>query len=133
MTSSPGPGPVVRGTGAVGADSPLPPALVDASAARVAWLALGAAIGLPLLHAVRLLAHGGPGVSPGAEAVTRLVLLGTVLCALALFAVRRYRVAQPSTVLLAGLVLEGLVGFALALEETAGPFGASSPAGVSAV
>jgi serine/threonine-protein kinase len=106
---------------------------VDASATRVAWLALGAAVGLPILHAVRFLAHGEPGVSPGAEAVTRLVLLGTVLCALALFALRRYRVVQPSTVLLAGLVFEGLVAFALALEETAGPFGASAPAGVSAV
>ena len=36
--------------------------------------------------------------------MTRLVLLGTVLCAVALFAVRHYRVAQPSTVLRAGLV-----------------------------
>jgi len=107
--------------------------MVDVSATRVAWLALGAAVGLPVLHAVSLLAQAGPGVSAESEAMTRLVLLATVLCALAVFALRRYRVVQPSAVLRAGLVLQGLVGFALALEETAGPFGASAPAGVSAV
>lgn len=131
MTSSPGPGPAVRRSGAGGADPPLSPALVDSSATRVAWLALGAAVGLPVLHAVRVL--GGAGVGDGVEAVTRLVLLATVLCALGLFAIRRYRVAQPSTVLRAGFVLQGLVGFALALDETAAPFGAGAPAGVSAV
>ena len=134
MTSATGSGPGGHGgNSAGGTDAPLSPALVDASATRVAWLALAAGAGLPVLHTVRLLANGGPGVSPGSEAVTRLVLLATVLCGLALFALRRYRVVQPSTVLRAGLVFQGLVAFALALEETAGPFGASAPAGVSAV
>jgi len=89
MSPSSGSRPAGHGDGAGRADVPLPPALVEASAARAAWLALGAAIALPVLHAVRVLAHGGAGVSPGAEVVTRLVLLGTVLCCLALFVLRR--------------------------------------------
>ena len=138
MTSSSGPGPAAHAdpSGRVPSDSvegPLSPALVDDSATRAAWLGLGAAVALPVLHAVRALAREGTDTGV-AETVTRLVLLATVLAALALFMVRWYRVATPSTVLRAGLWLEVLVAFALALDETAGPFAAGSAVtGVSAV
>lgn len=96
----------------------LPPAFQEAAVNRVSWLALAATVALPALHLLHWLTQ--PAVARVTlDETSRLILLGTVLLALGVFVLRRFRVAPGSTVLRLGLGLEVVVAFALSFTETA--------------
>jgi serine/threonine-protein kinase len=92
--------------------------MIELSADRVAWVAMGAAVTLPALVVVGTTTQQG---APGLGVPQRLALVAAVLGSLAVFAVRRLRAATPSRVVRAGLGLQSVVALALALVETAHP------------
>jgi eukaryotic-like serine/threonine-protein kinase len=97
---------------------------------------MGVAIALPLFQVGRYLAASSAGGNDaGLTAVNRLVLLATVLSAVAIVTTRRLKLATPSVTLRLGMALEVLVAFSLALVETAGIVSSSEAVlhGVSAV
>ena len=94
----------------------LPPAVVEVAAERTGYVAVGAAILLPVIQ----LLHAATRPSAGVifNDLNRLVLVGTVLASIGLFAVRHFRTAPASTVLRLGMALQVGVAFALSLVET---------------
>ena len=81
-----------------------PPAVVEVAAERTGYVAVGAAILLPVVQ----LLHAATRPSAGVifNDLNRLVLVGIVLASIGLFAVRHFRTAPASTVLRLGMALQ---------------------------
>src|SRR6185503_14711593 len=95
----------------------LPPKLVEDAAARLAWLALLTAILIVFIQTFQRFAQ--PSLTAAmTNDVTRLATLVAVLMALGIFALHRYRVVLPSTLVTLGMCLEVVVAFCISMIET---------------
>ena len=104
----------------------LPPAMRDDAAKRIAWLCLSIAILVPAIQICQRLMQpslSAAMLNPG----NRLLSLATVFWAVGLFAVHRYRVLGPSTILSLGMAFEVFGAFAISMIETSVPIVAAQP------
>jgi serine/threonine-protein kinase len=106
--------------------SRLPPSLVEDAARRISLLALSMAGLVVAVEVVQIVAQ--PDLAAVlSDPVIRLSTLASVLMAAGVYALQRYRLALPSTILLLGLVFETVVGFTISLIETALPLDPDRP------
>jgi serine/threonine-protein kinase len=100
--------------------------MVEDAAARMAWLALVIAIMIPLVQLFQRLAQ--PRLTAiMSNDINRLASLAAVLMSLAVFALHRYKVALPSTIVALGMMLEVVVAFSISIIETTMPLSPSQP------
>jgi eukaryotic-like serine/threonine-protein kinase len=100
--------------------------MLQDAAMRTAWLSLSIAVLVPILQLLQR------WMQPTLYAammndVNRLALLATVLWAAGLFALHRYRVVGPSTIVSLGVAFEVFGAFAVSMIETAVPLTADQP------
>ena len=99
----------------------LPPKLIDDAARRLSVLAVFLAAVMVLVQVFQRIAQ--PQLAPVIDdPVNRLVTLAAVLMAIALFALERYRLVIPRTMLIAGMAFAILVAFDISMIETSRPF-----------
>jgi serine/threonine-protein kinase len=111
-----------------GAQGPfrLPPKLLEDAANRICWLSLFVAVAVIFTQV--LLQVSQPGLAPIlSDPVNRLVTLTTVLMAVGLFALGRYRVAGSTTLIALGMVFEVVVALSISMIETSVPIDPSRP------
>jgi tRNA A-37 threonylcarbamoyl transferase component Bud32 len=112
-----------RASGPVGR---LPPVMLQDAARRTAWLCLSIAILVPALQVFQRLMQPGLYIAMMNDA-NRLMALAMVLLAVGVFALHRYRVLGPSTILSLGMALEVFGAFAISMIETSVPIRADQP------
>jgi eukaryotic-like serine/threonine-protein kinase len=125
-----GSSPAATATRAVGR---LPPTLVEDAARRFAQLALGMAGLIVVIEFLQQFVQ--PDLAPVlGDPVVRLATLASVLMALGIAALRRYRLVMPSTIVAFGLLFETVMAFTISLIETAVPLAVDRPVlGISAL
>jgi serine/threonine-protein kinase len=116
-----------------GAGGRLPAGMVDDAARRLGWLALVVAVIIPAVQIFQRLAQ--PSIAPLLNTeMNRLITLIAELAAVGLFALRRYRVVLPRTLLAIGMGFEVLVALCIAFIETSAPPDPAHPVlGISAI
>jgi len=98
----------------------LSPKLLEDAAKRLAWLPLIMAALVVIVESAQQVAQ--PQLGPILrDPVTRLVTLGAVLMAVALFVLQRFRLVTASTLVGLAMVFEVIVAFAISIVETAIP------------
>jgi serine/threonine-protein kinase len=118
---------------AAGSSERLPPGLVEDAAKRLGWLALVVAIIIPAVQIFQRVAQPSLGVLLDNE-VNRLATLIAEFMALAIFALRRYRLVIPATLLGLGMLFEVVVSLCIALIETTVPMDPAHPVmGISSI
>ncbi len=111
----------------------LPPGMVEDAAKRLGWLALVVAIIIPCVQIFQRIAQPGIASLLNTEA-SRLATLIAEFAALGLFALHRYRLVLPPTMLVLGMVFEVIVAMNIALIETTVPLDPNHPVmGISAI
>lgn len=114
---------VTPGTSAFG---PLPPVMLADAAKRMAWLFLGIAILVPVIQIAQWLMQHELYLAMMND-ISRLMSVITILSAVGIFALHRYKVASASAILWMGLGLEIFGAFTIALIETAVPIRGDQP------
>jgi serine/threonine-protein kinase len=111
----------------------LPAGMVEDAARRLGWLAIVVAVILPAVQIFQRIAQPSIAGLLNTE-LNRLITLIAEFTALGLFALRRYRVVLPSTLLVLGMVFEVVVALCIALIETTVPPEPTHPVmGISAI
>ena len=121
-------------TGTSAGPSERPPAgMVEDAASRLGWLAIVVAVIIPCVQIFQRIAQPSIADLLNTE-LNRLITLIAEFTALGLFALRRYRVVLPTTLLVLGMVFEVVVALCIALIETTVPPEPSHPVmGISAI
>jgi eukaryotic-like serine/threonine-protein kinase len=111
----------------------LPPQLVESGAQRLAVVGVALAGSVVALQVFQRLAQ--PQIAPIIDdPINRLCSLAAVLMGGGLFALQRYKVVTPRTLLRFGRVFELVVAFSIAMVETSRPFSIGMPLlGLSAI
>ena len=107
--------------------------MVESAAARVAWLApvaVGVIVCVQVFQALAQPAMRQVVMTPA----TRLATVAAVLMGLGVFALHRYKVVRPPTIVVLGVVFEIMVAFCISMIETTIPPRANLPVlGISSV
>ena len=104
----------------------LPPKLLEDASRRLSILAVFVAVVIVIIQVFQRIAQ--PLLRPVLDdPVIRLVTLSTVLMALGLYALQRYRLVPASTLLKAGMAFEVGVAFDISMIETSLPFNPDVP------
>jgi serine/threonine-protein kinase len=106
--------------GAPGPLGPLPPKMLEDAAMRTAWLCLAIGILVPTIQVCQWLMQRELYTTMMND-VSRLLSLGLIFWCFGLFALNRYRLVAPSTVLRLGMLFEVYGAFAIAMIETSIP------------
>jgi serine/threonine protein kinase len=106
--------------GAPGPLGPLPPKMLEDAAMRTAWLCLAIGLLVPTIQVCQWLMQRELYTAMMND-VSRLLSLGLIFWCFGLFALNRYRVVTPSTVLRLGMAFEVYGAFAISMIETSVP------------